>query len=644
MVSLGYSIGDFITVGHLAWNVYRSCKDAPGSFSNIFLEVLSLHAVLKEVGEILSDGDDGSISAAQSARLSTLKDGYEGILEDLQDLIKKYESLDTKSKRAWDQLGWGLQNIAELRYISTSQLTVERTLNKFLQEFRDGKHEGSVISNQTVESLSTDEKEIWRSIRKELDDIGVTVAAFEANKTFIIEWFKQSIATGAFDEEIPDAEPDTVSSTHHVGNGSGQAIQKLGSSSASQINAEGFNPPAGSDAGSLNLHNPQLTQFTTLEGPIEKIAIRRTRSKTVRGPKVSPKVYGKSKRASRLTSLLVRAFGLDDSLYDAARDGNLPKVQELLRIGANIERGRGEDSPLCIAASMGHIEVVELLLEKGANIKEGSSFHRTPLYRAAAHGHITMVELLLRSGAVVRSETFNSAVIKGNEAAVQLLLEWGADVNTADSSSKRVLQAAASNGFEMVVRLLLDHGADIESSDESGRTALLEAAREGHVPVVRLLLEQGADIEATDKTTWTALHHASFGGHSTLVQFLLKMGAGPNVKACYRESSGLSNAVWTPLHIAAEKGHEAVAQSLLRDGKADVELRTQYLDTALHKAARRGRIGVVRVLLDHGARIETENRAKETPLSLAIERQHRNVEGLLNYALIRRQSYLCYQD
>jgi hypothetical protein len=84
---------------------------------------------------------------------------------------------------------------------STSQIVVERQLNKFMQEFQDGKHEPSVITTQTVESLSMDEKQTWRAIRKELEDIGISVAAFDANKDFIMEWFKTAISTGAFEEQ-----------------------------------------------------------------------------------------------------------------------------------------------------------------------------------------------------------------------------------------------------------------------------------------------------------------------------------------------------------------------------------------------------------------------------------------------------------
>ena len=35
----------------------------------------------------------------------------------------------------------------------------------------------------------------------ELEDKGVDVAAFEANRDFIFEWFVQAVQTGAFEEQ-----------------------------------------------------------------------------------------------------------------------------------------------------------------------------------------------------------------------------------------------------------------------------------------------------------------------------------------------------------------------------------------------------------------------------------------------------------
>jgi DNA-binding ferritin-like protein (Dps family) len=74
-----------------------------------------------------------------------------------------------------------------------------------LQEFRDGKRQRSVISAQTVDSLSKDQKRVWRTIRKELEDIGITIDAFDANKHFIFEWFVKALESGAFEEQSHEA-------------------------------------------------------------------------------------------------------------------------------------------------------------------------------------------------------------------------------------------------------------------------------------------------------------------------------------------------------------------------------------------------------------------------------------------------------
>jgi hypothetical protein len=82
-----------------------------------------------------------------------------------------------------------------------SQANVEKLLGDFLQEFREGKRQDSVISCETVDSLDLEDEETWRTIRKDLEEIGITVAAFDANKTFIFDWFTKAFASGAFEEQ-----------------------------------------------------------------------------------------------------------------------------------------------------------------------------------------------------------------------------------------------------------------------------------------------------------------------------------------------------------------------------------------------------------------------------------------------------------
>ena len=63
-----------------------------------------------------------------------------------------------------------------------------------------------MISSQSLDSISMDEISIWRNIRKELEEVGVSIQAFEANKEFIKDWLKEKITTSAFEEEMVDGD------------------------------------------------------------------------------------------------------------------------------------------------------------------------------------------------------------------------------------------------------------------------------------------------------------------------------------------------------------------------------------------------------------------------------------------------------
>lgn len=100
-----------------------------------------------------------------------------------------------------------LANTDQLVYRSSTR-RLEQKLDKLITEIRAGKRQGSVISTQSLESLSTDEKSLWRELRHEMEDVGISTAVIMDRKEFIIEWFKTAIAEGGLDEvcELSDGE------------------------------------------------------------------------------------------------------------------------------------------------------------------------------------------------------------------------------------------------------------------------------------------------------------------------------------------------------------------------------------------------------------------------------------------------------
>jgi hypothetical protein len=113
IMSFGYGVGDVMAVATLAWNIYRVCKDSPNDFRNVSNEVLSLHLVLKETDELIAEVIKDDADAA--SRLHEMATGCKSVLDELQGLLDKYQSMGTQTKRTWDRLQWGLEDIATIR-------------------------------------------------------------------------------------------------------------------------------------------------------------------------------------------------------------------------------------------------------------------------------------------------------------------------------------------------------------------------------------------------------------------------------------------------------------------------------------------------------------------------------------------------
>src|SRR5262245_48464482 len=92
---------------------------------------------------------------------------------------------------------------------------------------------------------------------------------------------------------------------------------------------------------------------------------------------------------------------LNEQLLEAARTGNLQRVQELLNKGADIQtKNKYGTTPLFFAAAKGHLEVARFLLEKGADPNQKDTFYgSTAIEWAAQEGHFDVVKLLLQKGA-----------------------------------------------------------------------------------------------------------------------------------------------------------------------------------------------------------------------------------------------------
>ena len=177
------------------------------------------------------------------------------------------------------------------------------------------------------------------------------------------------------------------------------------------------------------------------------------------------------------------------------------------------------------------------LLEKDQVINVKITLKR--LGKWASEGAVNEVEYKLKP--------FGYALIKaveaGDLAAVNSLLENGADPDSTDLQGWSALMAACSGGKSEIVKLLLDKGAKVNartkgfpiflsangSAIPAGTTALMAAAYSGRPDIVAMLLEKQALVNAKRDDQWTPLMAACSSTSGETVKMLLEAGANGDV-------------------------------------------------------------------------------------------------------------------
>jgi len=238
---------------------------------------------------------------------------------------------------------------------------------------------------------------------------------------------------------------------------------------------------------------------------------------------------------------------------------------------------------LWLAASAGQTAAVQLLLDHGADVSKGmlaANGGSTPLYCAAAGGHVDTVKILLQ--------------------AIQAKQQHHL-IDTGNAHHATPLFIAAQHNHVAVMQLLLGAGASVECKSDTGATPLFVAAQNGNVAGVRLLLDKGADIDAAEQVGATPLYATAQGGHHECMLLLLnhlqdKHGnATKDMLSIRRTDTGA-----TAMYTACEGGHVAcVLELLARGADASLGLKdTNY--TPLMAAVQFGRANVVEALMTHG--------------------------------------------
>ena len=171
---------------------------------------------------------------------------------------------------------------------------------------------------------------------------------------------------------------------------------------------------------------------------------------------------------------------------------------------------------------------------------------------------------------------------------------------------------AVEKGDQARVKYLMQTGVSIDGLGTEGRNPLHCAAIHGHESIMELFLQNGANVEARSKSPWgwTALLFAAEAGNTDLVTYL--------VLQCNADITAKSDFGETAMHRAATNEHGAVTSLLIQQG-ADVNATTDYGYTPLYRAVTEGLLFSVQRLLENGAKIDPTTLPGRTALHYAAE-------------------------
>ncbi|CAJ1353959.1 unnamed protein product [Effrenium voratum] len=250
---------------------------------------------------------------------------------------------------------------------------------------------------------------------------------------------------------------------------------------------------------------------------------------------------------------------------------------------------------LLYAARYGRTFAVSRLLDARANIGFADREGQVPLFAAACNEHLDTVDLLLRAGA---------------------------NINTTDQYFRTPLHGALEDGDESMANLLLKAGASVNAYDCEGRTPIMLAMDKGNRRLFSKIVEKKSNLDVLDKRGWNVVIYAIETQMLTDVYpLLMKLNKNAAIILRARDPQGL-NALHHATQLAnAELSTKCVQQLANLDFEA-ASIGDCNGDTAIHSAAERGRLEVLRIFIDRLPSLDFLNNRGETPLHYAARGGH----------------------
>jgi len=272
----------------------------------------------------------------------------------------------------------------------------------------------------------------------------------------------------------------------------------------------------------------------------------------------------------------------NNMLHYAAEWGLNNAISVIIRSGIPVDTQNATgQTPLFMATKSNSASTLKIFIDNNANLNARDSQGNSPLHAAVRWNAVTSVTFLIASGIDIDVHSFN-----GNTPLHDSVI-----LNSPE-----------------IEALLISKGANIESKNIDGNTPLMEAVRGGHINSIDKLIASGADASARNTRGDTPLHIAVGLERIDIINQLLRTGVSIHARNTRNRSPFQMSLTISPRIVSA----------LLENNRINIsdDFGNSVLHVALHE---RASDGIIRVIINQGARINAVDYNGKTPLRLALD-------------------------
>jgi len=267
---------------------------------------------------------------------------------------------------------------------------------------------------------------------------------------------------------------------------------------------------------------------------------------------------------------------------------------------------------------------IPVIIQRGLSVEEANATGETPLFMAVKANSPSTIYALISNNA-----NFNARDKQGNsllhtavrwnaKESASYLISAGIDINAYSMNGSTALHDAVLFGMTDIEDMLLNNGANFEVRNIDGNTPFMEAVRTGMSASIEKLTMKGADTSTRNNNGDTPLHIAVAALNYDTINLLLRMGA-----SIHARNTSNRTPFQNSIHIS-----EYMVSTLLTSNRINVP--DDMGNSALHIALQeKASVGIIRVIINRGIRVNAVDRNGQTPLRLAVDMNLLEVVKLL---------------